>query len=621
VVRLSGFSRLTGTGKIVVVALLSLVVIVPLGFTTDVIANPFIQTFNFNSVEEAFPMLRIGDDPRRGTGVVGTPPPSGQFITCDSQLDGQFCSDILQSVNLLCKFKQAVEYRFVTGDPRVISSSDFDTFSPLFPETLSLIDPLVSREIVQLNVQPRLACPVPLLNDGTRVEFAVTAESSAGLRDGKLKIKVSAYDENGNLQTIITERQIIVPFTVFEDAGKISPIDGTVEFIGTERMLGNVNVNAVEIENRLNPTREFNTRVIIELSGVLFIEIPDLDTVGSKFVVTHNIGGRAGIENPITLMLDLIVRPDIPAPEVPETGDLTTTVTSIQPDKLVVDGESTTIKKVNVFFKMNQYSDAEGLPDCEAREKKTGIFDFFAQPLLAKVKGVKQASTGFSTNFSCEIPVTGDTTTGTYEVKISTPAVTPAGNPTRASTTTTFIVTLKIIDSPLPETCPTVAELRQQIADLSQDALLRQKANLLDKQASATATPCDFIKLPLVIAEVDKRGLTETPTPTPNGVDNSCGQGKLLVKGEGGTFQCVTIGGGTIGGFGIPKFIACAQGVTGDASLGEICLPPELFALFTFLTTGLNGIFVVIGIIIFAIIIKIAMRAVSGGGGGVVLKQ
>jgi len=625
-----GFDRLTRTGIAVLFVGIILVISVGLAFTqSPEIANPFVDTFNFNTVEKVFPMLRIGDDPRRGDSTVGGTPPTGEFVTCDNLfVDGQFCSDLLQSVDLKCKLKQAVEYNFVTGAPRTISSSDFDVLSPLFPDIslLSIIDPSVSREIVTLNVQPRLACDVPVLKDGTRVEFAITAESSTGLKDGKLKIKVSAYDEFGNLKTVISERQINIPKTIFADNDGISPIDGKELFIGSERILGDVNISADEIERALDASRDFNTRVIIELSGIIFIEVPDLNSADAKFVVLNDVGGVAGLTNPITLQLDLFNDIDEPAPEVPKVSEnLITTVTSIIPDKLVVDGDAQSKSKVNVFFKMNEYSDAEGLPECEARQKVTGIASFFSQPLLAKVKATKQASTGFSTNFTCEIPVTGDTKTGTYEVKVSTLAVTPSGEPTRASTTTTFIVTLKIIDTGgsggaggAGDPCPTVPELRKLFDDMTDDDLLQQKANLQDKQVKQTANACDLIKFPLVIEELTERGLGTTGTPPPNIGGDNCDPPNVLTKIGENTFTCVKPSNG--GGFGLPTFIACAEGVKADTSKGEICLPPSLFAIYQWLVTGNNWIIALVSIIAILIVFKVIAVAIGRSTGGVVLK-
>jgi len=616
-----GFDRLTRTGIAVLFVGIILVFSVGLAFTqSPEFANPFVDTFNFNTVESVFPMLRIGDDPRRGTGTVGTAPPSGEFIDCNSALNlpqGEFCSDILQTINANCFLKQNIQLRFVTGDPRDIGSPNFDTI-PLLTPSLSLIDPRAGREIVTFNVEPRVACDVPMFKDGTRLPFGITAQ------DTKIFVKASAYDEDGIRQTIISQRQITVPIVVFDDSQDPSPIDGKPLFIASERPLGDVNFSADEIERALNPSRDFNSRIEFELSGLLFIEIPDLDTSTQKFVVQHTIKG-----DPIKTTIDFNVDIAEPAPEVdaPSGKTLLTTVTSVQPDNLVTDGNSNTIKKVNIFFKMNDYTSAEGQPDCEVRKQDTSIFNFFGQPLLANVKGVKQSTSGFDTNFTCEIPVTGDTQTGTYEAQISTPAMS-GGQPTRATTTTTFSVSLQVNDDggggggTAGDPCPSVASLRETFKGLTDKSLLQLKANLQQGIADAEATACDLIKFPLVIGELDTRGLSEEPTPNPQddpSSGNTCTAPAVFTKIGEGQFTCVdpSPAGGL---FTLPKFIACAEGVTADTSAGEICVPPSLFAIIQWLQTGNNWIIALVAIIAVLIILKVIAVAIGRAKGGVVLK-
>ncbi len=615
-----GFDRLTRTGIAIVFVGIFVVVGIGIAFTqSPEIANPFVETFNFNTVEEVFPLLtstQLRLDPRLGNVIEGSAgtPPSGQFITCVNSIDGEFCSAILQSVNLFCKLKQAVVYQFIDGTSRTVSSSDFDNFALLFPE-FALTDPakIGEQQLRNLDVQVRMACDVPLLTDGTRLPFFVTAEN------GRLAIKVDAYDEFGNLQPVLTTRAVTVPRADFTDSGLQSPIDASPLFIGNERILGSVSVLASEIENDLNPSRDFNTRVVIDLSGKLFIEIPDLNSLTNAFVVEHDVGGRAGFENPITLQLDLFVDTPESAPTV-----FKTTVSTVQPDKLVVNGNALTISKVNIFYTMTSYSDSEGTPDCELRKKQVG---FFASSLLQTVKGLKVSTVGENTQFSCQFPIKGDIETGTYEVKITTPNPTTSGN-SRPSTTTTFIVTLATTEDPTgtPVPCPTVSVLRDQITALDDATLLQQKADLLDKQKRGTLTLCDGIKLPLVIAEVASRGLTSAPTPTPtptptNGADTICTPPQIRTKIGANTFTCVNpagTGGGLFGGL-LPKFIACAPNVIADTSAGEICLSPSVFAIYNFVINNL--LIVGIGLVVFLIVVKVIMVAISKKKGGIVLKD
>ncbi len=584
------------------------------GTQSPEIANPFVDTFNFNTLEVVFPMLRIGDDPRRGDSTVGGTPPTGQFITCLNQIDGEFCTDILQDVNLICKLKQAVIYTFEDGTTRTLSGSDFDTFSPIIPE-FSLIDPARGKIVETLTVQPRLACDVPILKDGTRVPFIVTAEN------GRLAIKVDAFDEFGNTQSVLTTRSITVPQTIFDDSRSPSPIDGQPLFIASERPLGQVNVGADEIENDLNPSRDFNTRVLIDLSGKLFVEVPDLNGLTNKFVVTHDLAPSAGFANPLTLNLDLLVDTEESAPTV-----FKTTVSTVQPDTLVVTGQSGTSSTVNVFFTMTSYTDGEGTPNCEVKE--TGFFGADLTTVSATKVGV--INNGEDSQFSCSIGVDGATKTGTYEVKISSPSPTSAGT-NRPSTTTTFIITTATDDNPLPngdptDPCPTVAVISQNVKDLTDESLLQQKANLLDKQARGTLSVCDGITLPLVIAEVSTRGLENDPTPPPKPPDdptnNTCTAPKVLTKVGTNSFVCVDPSGGG-GGFSLPKFIACAEGVSADTSKGEICVPPSLFSIIQWLTTGSNWIIALVSIIAILIVLKIIAVGIgkAKGGSGVVLKD
>lgn len=609
-----GFDRLTRTGIAVLFVGIILVFSVGLAFTqSPEIANPFVDTFNFNTVEEAFPLLRLhGTLGDTFTQPAGTPP-SGTFITCLNQIDGEFCTEILQDVNLICKLKQAVTYIFVDGSRRTVSSSDFDSFGLVIPD-FAITDPAITgaeNEIETFNVQTRLACDVPILKDGTRLPFFVTAET------GRLAISVDAYDEFGNLQPILVTRAQTIQRTEFTDSGLPSQIDGKPLFIGSERILGSVDVKASEIENDLNPSRDFNSRVIIDATGKLFFEIPDLNSLTNAFVVEHDVGARSGLENPITLHLDLFV-------DTPESASTVfkTTVSSVQPDKLVVNGNSLTISKVNIFYTMTSYSDSEGTPDCELRKKQVG---FFGSALLDTVKGLKVSTVGENTQFSCQFTIKGDIETGAYEVKITTPERTTSGS-TRPSTTTTFIVTLATDESPndTPVVCPSVTTLRAQITALDTPTLLQQKADLLDKQNKGTLTLCDGIKLPLVIAEVDARGETGTPTPTPtptNGEDTVCTPPQIRTKIGANTFTCVNPAGTGGGGiFTLPKFIVCAQGVSADTSAGEICVPASLFAILQWLQTGNNWIIALVSIIAILIILKVIAVGIGRAKGGVVLK-
>jgi len=601
-----GIDRLTRTGIAILFVGIFVAVGLGLGFTqSPEIQNPFVETFNFNTVEESFPLLRLHPTTTSGTDPTGTPP-SGQFITCFNQIDGLFCTDILQSVNLICKLKQAVEYRFIDGTVKTITSSDFDSFGLVIPE-FAITDPTrplsAENEIENFNVQVRLKCDVPILKDGTRLPFFVTAET------GRLAINVEANDEFGNTQTVLVTRAVNIPRTEFIDSGFLT--------IGSERTLGSVNVRASEIENVLNPSRDFTTRILIDLSGKLFIEIPDLNSATNRFVVTKDIGLREGFIseiNPVALLLDLFVDTPTSLSTV-----FKTTVSSIQPDKVVVNGNPLTISNVNIFFTMTSYSDSEGSPDCELRKKQVG---FFGSALLQEVKGVKQRTTGGDSSFSCQFPIKGDTDTGFYEVKITTPQDTTGGG-SRPSTTTTFIITLATNDSPLdsPTVCPTVSVLREQIKALDQATLLQQKADLLDKQQKGTLTSCDLLKLPLVIAEVDSRGLTNTPTPTPTngGEDTICTPPQIRTKIGATTFVCVNPAGadGGLGGL-LPKFIACAPNVIADTSKGEICLSPSIFLIYNFIINNLllTGVIV----IVFLIVLKVIFVAIGKAKGGVVLK-
>ena len=165
--------------------------------------------------------------------------------------------------------------------------------------------------------------------------------------------------------------------------------------------------------------------------------------------------------------------------------------------------------------------------------------------------------------------------------------------------------------------------LREQIKALDQTTLLQQKADLLDKQQKGTLTSCDLLKLPLVIAEVDSRGLTNTPTPTPTpngGEDTVCTPPQIRTKIGATTFVCVNPAGASGGGLAglLPKFIACAQGVTADTNAGEICLPASVFSIYNFVINNL--LIVGIGIVVFLIVVKVIMVSIGSAKGGVVLK-
>ncbi len=362
-----GIDRLTRTG--IAILFVGIFVIVGLGivFTqSPEIANPFVETFNFQTSEEVFPLLRLhgtlGDQFRQPAGT----PPSGTFITCLNQIDGEFCTDILEDVNKLCRLKLIAVYRFDDG----------------------------------------------------------------------------------------------------------------------------------------------SSRVVVELDGKLFLEIQDLNSLTNNFVVTHDVGARGGLPNPTNLQLDLFVDTEETSATV-----FKTTVSTIQPDTLVVDNDAGSSFSVNVFFTMTAYTDSEGVPECDVKEK--GIF---GATLGSTVKAVK-VSSGEDAQFSCSIPVKGNTKTGIYEVKITSPSNTSAGS-SRPQTTTTFTITLEAEDTPTPigdpdEPCPSVAVLTQQIKDLTTEKLLQVKADLLDRQKRGTLTLCEAIQLPLVIAEVASKGLTNTPTPSP----------------------------------------------------------------------------------------------------------
>jgi len=596
-----GIDRLTRTG--IAILFVGIFVIVGLGivFTqSPEIANPFVETFNFQTSEEVFPLLRLhgtlGDTFRQPAGT----PPSGTFITCLNQIEGEFCTDILEDVNKICTLKLIAVYRFDDGSSRTFTSSDSDNFFLLIPE-LAITDPETQKEVERLSIIPRLSCEAPVLKaDGSRIPFEVTAEG------GRLAISVDALDEFGNEIPVLVTRALTVPRTIFTDEGFFR--------IETERSLGSVDVLASEIENDLNPSRDFNTRVIIELDGKLFLEIQDLNSLTNNFVVTHDVGARGNLPNPTNLMLDLNI-------ETEETSATVfkTTVSTIQPDTLVVDGDAGSSFSVNVFFTMTAYTDGEGVPECDVKER--GIF---GATLGTTVKAVKVTS-GVDAQFSCSIPVKGDTKTGIYEVKITTPSNTSAGS-SRPQTTTTFTITLKAEDTPTPvdEPCPTVAVLTQQIKDLTTEKLLQVKADLLDRQKRGTLTLCEAIQLPLVIAEVASKGLTNTPTPTPTPDPNdglTCDPNtQILTKISATQFTCVTKepSGGGLGGL-LPKFIACAPNVVADTSKGEICLSPSLFVIFDFVSNNLllTGII----LIVFLIVLKIIFVAIGRSKGGVVLKD
>jgi hypothetical protein len=597
-----GFDRLTRTG--IAILFVGIFVVVGLGivFTqSPEIANPFVETFNFQTSEQVFPMLRFGDDPRRTSSTSAGSPPTGTFITCLNQIDGEFCTDILEDVNKLCTLKLIAVYRFDDGSSRTFTSSDQDNFFLLIPD-FDITDPETDKKVDRLSIIPRLSCEAPVLKaDGSRVDFAVTAEN------GRLAISVDAYDEFGNLIPVLVTRAITIPRTIFTDEGFFR--------IETERSLGSVDVTANEIENDLNPSRDFNTRVIVELDGKLFLEIEDLNSLTNNFVVTHDVGSRGDLPNPTNLMLDLFVDTEETSATV-----FKTTVSTIQPDTLVVDGDAGSSFKVNVFFTMTAYTDSEGVPECDVKEK--GIF---GATLGTTVKAVKVTS-GEDAQFSCSIPVKGDTKTGIYEVKITSPSNTSVGS-SRPQTTTTFTITLEADDTPVggddPVTCPSIDVLRQQIKDLTEEKLLQIKADLVDKQKRGTLTLCEAIQLPLVIAEVDSRGLTSAPTPTPTPTTPNGGltcdpNTQVLTKISATQFTCVTKDPSS-GGFGLPKFIACAQGVSADTTKGEICLPPSLFSLFQFVTNNL--LLVGIGLVVFLIIVKVIFIAIGRAKGGVVLKD
>jgi hypothetical protein len=596
-----GFDRLTRTG--IAILFVGIFVVVGLGlvFTqSPEISNPFVETFNFNTGEQVIPMLRFGDDPRRTSSTEAGSPPTGTFITCLNQIDGEFCTDILEDVNKICTLKLIAVYRFDDGSSRTLTSSDMDNFPILIPD-FSITDPETQKTVDRFSIIPRLSCEAPVFKDGERIDFAVTAEN------GRLAISVDAYDEFGNEITVLTTRAITIPRTIFTDEGFFR--------IETERSLGSVDVTANEIENDLNPSRDFNTRVIVELDGKLFIEIEDLNSLTNNFVVTTELGSKDGLPNPTNLQLDLFVDTEETTATV-----FKTTVSTIQPDTLVVDGDAGSNFKVNVFFVMTAYTDSEGVPECDVKER--GIF---GATLGTTVKAVKVTS-GEDAQFSCSIPVKGNQKTGIYEVKITSPSNTSAGS-SRPQTTSTFTITLEAEDNPIgnggvPETCPTIDVLRQQIKDLTDESLLKQKANLLDKQKRGTLDLCEAITLPLVIAEVDSRGLTNTPTPDPD-PDNGNGgltcdpNTQVLTKISATQFTCVTKDPSS-GGFGLPKFIACAQGVSADTSKGEICLPPSIFEIYNFVINNL--LLVGIVFVVFLIIIKIIMTAIGRAGKGVVLK-
>ncbi len=596
-----GIDRLTRTG--IAILFVSIIVIfgVGVGFTqSPEIANPFVETFNFNTGEQVFPMLRFGDDPRRTSSTSGGSPPTGDFISCLNQIDGQFCTDILEDVNKICTLKLITVYRFDDGSSRTLTSSDMDNFPILIP-AFSVTDPETDKQVDRLSIIPRLSCEAPVFKDGERIDFAVTAEG------GRLAISVDAYDEFGNVVPVLVTRAITVERTIFTDEGFFR--------IETERSLGSVDVTASEIENDLNPSRDFNTRVVVELTGKLFIEIEDLNSLTNNFVVTHDIGSKDGLPNPNNLQLDLFI--DIPESTTPV---FKTTVSTIQPDTLVVDNDAGSTFKVNVFFTMTAYTDSEGIPECDVKEK-----GFFGATLGTTVKAVKVTS-GVDAQFSCSIPIKGNQKTGIYEVKITTPSNTSAGS-SRPQTTTTFTITLEADDTPIgngddPVTCPSVDVLKQQVKDLTDESLLKQKANLLDSQKRGTLSLCEAITLPLVIAEVASRGLTNTPTPDPDDPDDKGGltcdpNTQILTKISATQFTCVTKD-PSGGGIGLPKFIACAQGVSADTSKGEICLPPSLFEIYNFVANNL--LLVGIGFIVFLIILKIIMVAIGRAGKGVVLK-
>ena len=552
------------------------------------LSSPFSNDFDFLVVESIFPALDIS------------------LLT-----EGVVLSDHIQNspnggLNYFCKLKMNTVVD-LKGQPSFELNTQFQPLSPLVPT--AQLTTRSGAELIDFVSEPRLACDVILANNGDRLEYKVTTQN--------LRLKVSTYDQNGNLVAVQTKSNGLSSPVLFTDNSReVDKISGqTGIFIGNERPIGSkVTTLAVDIENKLNPSSTLSTRVEFRLSGDLLIEIPFLsNALGQTFRVTATISDEQ-IINAMTVVLP------VENPTTVGGDDLKITITNINPSNLVTDG-TTSLELVKASIRVSDFGSNESRPICTVHKQlQSGSFGSgggISSISIASATGTFQSTNTIGTvvnsNFLCTLKIFNDIPLGTYVIKAKTNAV------DRPTATSSFVVTQKLT------TCTPPLVLDKDTKKCVDQPDTGGNGDNGGNGEEVTQKPCYSCP--------DSAGQTTVFRTVP--IDNMC---PILQCAGGGTtidtpiceadglpatktqtsFTCDRGNGGN-GGFGgiFPSFIDCSgEGRVADPELGEICVPSIIFFLFT----GLNFLWVGLGFIVIIIIMALIVKGINKQRSGVFLQ-
>ena len=418
-----GFSRRRiGVILVGIILIIFLGNVVLTGGKSLFLANPFGDDFNFVDVQSTFKLLDISGENIRVTDFI-FPDPNGQLT-------------------YLCTLKIKTQVTFDDGG-KIFLNSPAQSFSPLFaPFDVST---RAGRDITLFTSEPRMTCDVLFAKDDPKT--TQVDESKLGvLGQGRLPYEVTttnffmsidAYDENGQRKTIKGGVPLKLTGTgdqgepiVFRDDPSITdPVkvfEGCLTncglFIGNERIIGkNVKVTEQEIENVLRPTKDFETRIVFQLGGVIHIEIPYLsDKLNDTFIVNIPI-------DQLTVRNSMDLEIDIDQPVTVVGTNLSTKITSINlglsgnNGVLKTDG-STSSELIRVFISVNNWTEQEGKPTCSAISSRTVQPIFTVSSITAQEESLARGSDGVNSFFECRLRMPNNAPLGEYEIRAGTEA-------------------------------------------------------------------------------------------------------------------------------------------------------------------------------------------------------
>lgn len=546
------------------------------------LSSPFSNDFDFLVVESIFPAFDIS------------------LLTQGVVLSEHIQNSPNGGLNYFCKLKMntVVDLR---GQTSFELNTQFQPLSPLVPT--AQLTTRSGGELIDFVSEPRLSCDVILANNGDRLEYKVTTQN--------LRLKVTTYDQNGNLVAVQTKSNGFSSPVLFTDNSReIDKISGqTGIFIGNERPIGNkVTTRAIDIENKLNPPSTLSTRVEFRLSGNLLIEIPFLsEAFGQTFRVTAKIS-EAQIVNAMTVVLP------VENPTTVGGDDLKITITNINPSNLVTDG-TTSLELVKASIRVSDFGANENRPICTVHKRFSGSLGAGIATATGTFQSTNTIGTVVNSNFLCTLKIFNDIPLGTYVIKAKTNAV------DRPTATSTFEVTQKLTTCTSPLVLDKDTKKCVDRPDTGgngdnggnggnggngEEGKQKPCYSCPDSAGQTTVFRTVGIDLVCPVLKCAGGGTTvDTPVCEKDGLPATKTETSFTCdRGNGGN--------GIFGGI-FPSFIDCSgEGRVADPELGEICLPSIIFFLFTglnFLWVG--GVFIVI-LIILALIVKGVRKSRSG---------